>query len=95
MLYPFQAEDGEVIELSYPMKDAPPIGASVEHEGKTYTRVFSDLPVVHDYKWEAYASRQLPRWMKGHDKFTKRGQPIFETRKQEREFAAKNGYVRD
>lgn len=95
MLYPFEADDGEQIELYYSMNDAPKIGEVVDVNGKPFKRVFSNLPVVHDYKWEPYASRQLPRWHKGHKKFNKKGMPVFETRQQEREFAAKWDYVRE
>ena len=36
--YEFEAENGTVIERFYHMAEAPPLGSTIEEEGKTYTR---------------------------------------------------------
>ena len=47
MIYEFQdVETGEVVELSFAMKDAPCIGEVIEQDGKPYLRAVTAVPVV-------------------------------------------------
>jgi len=39
-LYTFEAEDGSVIEEYAEMSEAPRVGATIERDGKVYTRVY-------------------------------------------------------
>jgi len=98
MIYEFMSDDGEVIEASFPMSNAPKLGSVhtvTNSEGKQVkaTRIMS-TPHVQGDNWKPYISNRLPRNIEGV-KCTPAGKPIIETRQQERNIASKLGYERE
>jgi hypothetical protein len=98
-VYEFHNEAGEVIELVMPMSEAPSIGSTIEHDGQTLTRICSAKPateqianVTHEYP---YVSMSAPRGSPGAGGYTKEGKPIITSRRNEREFCARNNRMRD
>lgn len=96
--YVFQKDDGEEVELFYPMKDAPAIGSQISLDGVTLTRVASSSQVsaavgvaTHGYP---YTSLSMPRWSKGC-KHTKDGKPIIQSQRHERQVMSLLGRSRD
>jgi hypothetical protein len=96
VIYEFQATDGEVIEESFPMADAPRIGSVITRNGKQYMRLASLSAQVQDHAWRVYpvVSRSLPRNLAGC-KTNAAGQPVFASRREEREMCARHDYVKD
>lgn len=99
MIYEFIDDDGELIEADFPMKRAPKIGGVytvTNRAGKLVqaTRIISVPAAVAGDNWQPYASDRLPRNLPGC-KHTPKGKPIIESRQQEREIAARHGYIRE
>jgi len=97
--YTFQSEaTGKVVEKSFPMAEAPPIGSLIEIDGDMYRRLV-DIPQLsadienrtHGYP---YVSKSLPRNMEGA-KTNKQGQPIVTSRWHERELQSRHNLNRD
>ena len=83
-MYEFRAEDGEVIEKFYNMKNCPDIGKKITVKGMKYTRILcSGITRIAEFK--PYKSITLPRNAKGF-KTDKDGTPIVESRRQEQEY---------
>lgn len=97
MRYEFQAQDGEIIERDYPMKDAPPFGTIIEVNGKKYERVVS-ASVQVDTRFTQWTypivSNALPRKIPGcqHDS---KGRPIIENARHHERIAKDYGMVLD
>ena len=87
--YQFQADDGEVIERFYPIREAPPLGAVLRVSGKKFRRIVSLPGSLPDFK--PYSTNAIPRRTPGfrHDR---RGKPVVENRQQERRYAKRMGY---
>lgn len=92
-VYEYMNQDGERVEIACPMERSIPIGESVRINGETLTRIAS-LPQVKPDHWQPYISRRLPRNLPGH-KCNAVGQPIIETKGQERNAAAALEWERD
>ena len=90
MIYEFESEKGERLELYYPMAEAPPIGTVVDVEGVPYRRIPSMPAVQQDDK--PVISNTSPRWHGMKEKkggfyrhYTKDGKPIIDSRAARRE----------
>ncbi len=98
MIYEFMDDEGNIIEASYSMADAPAVGSVVtverpDGEHVEATRIMS-TPAVQGDNWRPYISSRLPRHLKGC-RTTPSGKPIIETKQQEREVMARGGYERE
>lgn len=94
--YEFSTKDGKIIECVLPMREAPGIGSSYEHPlFGTVTRVPSGTQVSPNFTRNTYpyVSHALPRNMPGV-KCDEQGHPIIHSRREERNVASRNGYVR-
>ena len=99
-LYPFLDEStGDRQDFFFSMKDAPAIGSRIRRGGQRWTRLASDAQVdadvaniVHKYP---YKSIHNCRWLPGAGDYTKDGVPIITSRRNEREFMARNNLARD
>lgn len=96
--YEFVADDGQIVEKSYPMRDAPPIGAEITVDGKVFRRVFCGTVdqagidrKTHKYPFVSHA---LPPYLPGC-KHTHTGNNIIRSQRHEREVLARTGYVRE
>lgn len=89
-LYEYRAQDGERLERFYSMRSTRP--EAIQHEGKTYQRVFS-TPQIQAFPWKPYASSRLPLNHPDAPEHDERGRACFESQRQEAEFAAKNEMV--
>jgi hypothetical protein len=87
---------GKSCELVFAMKDAPPIGATVEVDGKRLVRVVSDFQVdpATNRSQYPYVSSSLPRRLAGC-KTNSQGKPIIESRRHERNVMAQHGYEKE
>lgn len=93
-------DDGRIIEATFPMKEAPPVGTITtipdpdnDDQPIEATRLFSQVQGRGD-NWKPYISNRLPRHLDGVP-CTPSGKPIVASRKQEREIMAKFGYERE
>lgn len=100
MRYEFRTDDGRVLIMSMPGKDAPAIGSINEIPdpqagGKLVaaTRIMS-VPSIRGDNWRPYVSSRLPRNLAGCN-CTPSGKPIIESRSQERNIMARHGYERE
>ena len=81
----------EVVEEDMPHESVPPIGGRIKLGGKLLQRIASIPPsrVEGDFH---FMSRSAPRWWSEHakrgGKFSKKGHPLFESKKQVRELNA-------
>jgi hypothetical protein len=97
MQYEFQAMDGEVIERSFPMINAPRIGAKVTRGGKEFFRVISRKvgnATAYDHDQYPKVSTTLPQWCDGAE-HTDRGRAIIRSRRHQDELCRQHGYIRD
>ncbi len=86
--YSFVNESGSTEELYFPMSECPPIGTTVEHDGRTLRRII-DTPSGFSRRDVNFASHQFePYAEKGAKAFDKHGQPVFASRSDVREFVA-------
>jgi hypothetical protein len=97
--YTFKSEStGQIVEKTFPMAEAPPIGSLIEIDGDMYRRLV-DIPQLsadnenrtHGYP---YVSKSLPRNMKGAET-NKLGQPIVTSRWHEKELSSRHDLKRD
>lgn len=93
-IYNFRSADGEIIELSYSMKDAPPIGSKIQHEGKEYERVMSTgMQFSGDFKpYKVYTKCPTIAGECGLKFDPKDKRPIIQSRAEERRVAKTMGY---
>jgi hypothetical protein len=90
MIYLFENEAGEVVELDFPIGKAPKIGDSFKHSGQKLTRI----PVAPEAKVAPnakFVSHSLPRWWphaKDHEPGT--GKPRFDNIHQVRNSVARS-----
>lgn len=101
MVYEFMSDDGELIEASFSMREAPGIGSVVELDHPDLpgvkvkaTRIVSRNQQVRGDNWKPYVSNRLPRYLEGVP-CTPSGKPIITSRQQERNIMAKFGYERE
>ena len=92
-IYAFVDESGAEHELFFNSSDVPSIGATVQGDGKTLTRVASFVldtagiaRKTHQYP---YVSRSLPRNLEGAD-CNKAGQPVIRSQAHERAIASRH-----
>lgn len=65
MLYSFQADDGEMMDLDYPVGKAPKLGRAVRRKGKLFRRVYDIAPPICNeliMGRKPSRSHQLPRY---------------------------------
>ena len=99
MIYEFEnMKTGELVEVNYPMGEAPEAGTEVMIDGVMLRRIVSKAQVsaavatvTHGYP---YVSHSLPRKLKG-EKTNRKGKPIVTSRRHENELKAKHGMTRD
>lgn len=96
MIYEFLDPDGNVVEIDFPMREAPSIGSIINHEGRTLTRIASTPQVDpgtnrHQYP---YVSTSLPRRLEGC-KTNRQGKPIIMSKRHERNVMAQHGFEKD
>lgn len=96
MKYEFTDDDGNLVEIEMPMRDAPSIGSIIERDGRRLTRIASAMQVDPgtNRSQYPYVSNSLPRNLAGC-KTTKLGKPIVESKRHEREVMARHGYEKD
>lgn len=103
MLYQFQADDGEVIERNYSMKEAPELGQAIEVDGKVFRRILS-MPAsagLGEYDGNDYprVSHAMPRFLEGAEHVTEPGKNygkvIIESAQQARELCRRHGFTRE
>jgi len=97
MKYEFLDSDGNVVEISMLMRDAPSIGSIITHEGRTLTRIASTSVQVDpgaNRSQYPYVSHALPRRLQGC-KTDRKGKPIVESKRHEREIMARHGFEKD
>lgn len=88
-LYDFEDRDGNVVELFFSMKEVPPAGEWIEHEGRELRKLptASVRGVVPETR---FVSHSLEQWHPDAEKFDESGQPVFETKRDREEFLARN-----
>lgn len=93
-IYPFiDQATGQRVELSFPMGEAPSIGSTVVHEGRTLKRLCSDFVLNTDplsSRW-GFASRSLAKWHPDC-KHAPDGSPIIESKEHAAMLCEKHGY---
>ncbi len=96
MLYEFLDADGNVVEIAMSMRDAPPIGSIIEHEGRQLTRIVSDMQVDPgtNRSQYPYVSHALQRRLEGC-KTTRDGKPVVMSKRHEREIMSRHGFEKD
>jgi hypothetical protein len=96
MKYEFLDSDGNVVEITMLMRDAPSIGSIITHEGQTLTRIASTPQVDPgtNRSQYPYVSTSLPRRLEGC-KATKQGKPVIMSKRHEREIMARHGFEKD
>jgi hypothetical protein len=87
MLYEFEDEQGDRIEIDYDIGQAPPIGACVSVSGRAYKRVWSS-PHVDCIDINA-PMKSLPRWHPDAKRYDQKGRPIMRSQSEAREWAQK------
>lgn len=98
MIYEFtDIKTGKIVEINLPMRDAPAIGSIIEHDGRRLARIPSvsvQVDPATNRSQYPYVSHALPRKLTGC-KTDRRGRPIVESRRHEREIMARHGYEKD
>lgn len=88
MRYEFQdTKTGELVEVNFPMKDAPPIDSIIEHEGRWLKRVPSLPADVAVDNFTPFSSIQLPLHDPAAPHHDPKGRPTFLTRQEVRDFS--------
>jgi hypothetical protein len=94
--YEFVTEGGMTVECVLRMSDAPAIGSMFQHPTLgPIRRVASSAQVSPNFTTSTYpyVSHALPRNLPGV-KCDRQGKPIIHSRREERNVASRNGYVR-
>lgn len=93
-MYSFVADDGDEIELSYPMDKAPPIGSVIAVSGKEFRRVISrGLQVNSEFKpYKVYTKCPTIAGECGLKFDPKDKRPIIQNKAEERRVAKIKGY---
>lgn len=96
MIYEFKDQNGNHVELSMSMAEAPSIGAIITHEGRTLTRVASAMQIdpATNRSQYPYVSTALPRKLEGC-RTDRSGKPIIESKRHERNIMARHGFEKD
>lgn len=94
MIYEFVnvADASEFTEKYFRLRDCPPLDSVVEFEGKRWKRIVSRTVQIDDGRNRnqyPIVCRQLPKYLKGHDTFDKKGHPVILNKKHEQETKAK------
>lgn len=90
MIYEFvDLESGARVEVSMPMRDAPPIDSIIEHDGRRLKRVMSAPASVAVDDFTPFSSIQMERNHPDAPRLDKFGRARFNTRQEVREFEAK------
>ena len=102
ILYTFQADDGQTIDLPFESKDVPSIGETVEVEGVTYRRVFcgrvGDGTIQQHAKYPYTSNYLNPAAIKGASivkTATGKKKILIKSAKHEREVMARNDLVKE
>lgn len=96
MIYEFLDEDKNVVEIAFSMKEVPPIGSIIDHEGRKVTRIMSVLQIdpATNRSQYPYVSAALPRNLAGC-KTTRDGKPIVMSKRHERNIMSQHGFEKD
>ena len=93
-IYEFEAPDGRRVELYFPIGTAPGIGKAHTPEEGDYEGVKlvrkPTVPRANVAPNFNFASHSLPRYAADHDTFDDKGRPVFTSKKQATEYAAKS-----
>lgn len=85
-MYPFTCDEtGETIDIFAEMREAPPIGATIEREGRTFRRIptLPMEPVIPEYRFK---SVQVEPWHPAAPYHDEEGQACFTKKEEVREF---------
>jgi hypothetical protein len=96
MKYEFEDENGNLVEINLPMREAPSIGSIITHDGRTLRRIASLVQVdpATNRSQYPYVSTALPRRLEGC-RTDKKGKPIVTSKRHEREIMARHGFEKD
>lgn len=86
--YPFETQDGQVIDLYFPMSEAPEIGSQIEVDGQKLTRLPPQLKVTTG-KTYAHVAQSLALWDPHAPHHTPEGKPYFNNKKEVMDYQAK------
>lgn len=90
MIYEFiDTENGERVEVSMPMRDAPPIDSIIEHEGRSLRRIMSAPLGAAVDDFTPFSSIQMERNHPDAPRLDKFGRARFHSRQEVREFEAR------
>lgn len=100
MIYQYQADDGEILEIHRSMHQAPAIGSTIRRSGKTFVRIISACHNGTAYDSESYPklSSSLPVWCEGANHVStgiQAGKPIITSRRHEDDLCRRHGFTRD
>lgn len=91
-MYEFKADDGEIIQVSYPMAQAPELGFVIKKNGKKYVRILSSSASIGvQESIKPYVTVAGPKGIPGCQTDPKTGRSVIENRNQEREHAKRAG----
>jgi hypothetical protein len=96
MIYEFLDENGNVVEISMSMGEAPSIGSIMDVEGRKLVRIASAMqvdPATNRHQYP-YVSNALPRKLEGC-RCTSGGKPIVMSKRHERDIMARHGFEKD
>lgn len=85
MLYEFEGPEGHIIEIDYPIGEAPGLGQTVDVDGTRYRRILSSVQV--DCLEVAGPKSSLPRWHPDAKAFSRDGRPIMRSREEAKDWA--------
>ena len=96
MKYEFSDPSGNVVEIDFPMREAPSIRDIILRDGVELVRVPSMVQVdpATNRSQYPYVSQALPRNLAGC-KTASGGKPIVASKRHEREIMARHGYQKD
>ena len=96
MKYEFYDPSGNVVEIDFPMREAPSIGDIIVRDGVELVRVPSMVQVdpATNRSQYPYVSTALPRRLQGC-KTNRQGKPVIMSKRHEREVMARHGFEKD
>jgi hypothetical protein len=87
-IYSFKdSETGQTTERFYPLADMPNIGDTIEESGRKFVRIL-DRPHVAVSKDHCFVARSLNRWDPDAPRHNEHGQPVFQSKKEVKEYVA-------
>lgn len=89
MIYSFQDESGQVVELMMPMAEAVPIGATIQRGGQKYRRLAEREQQARTRPNVNFTDVQLAPWTPHGPRYDAEGQIQFQSRREVEEFTKK------